>query len=285
MVLNKKVCIQSFSIFHCFPLGSYGRCLVPSFLSWPPFEKKKRKQYHWLFLPKESGSKSGHLCLTAWPHSGLASAWMAENWLLLRDGKDLEMFIDTKRKCHWKMGISSPWTVNTTNVYKYVMSDPDKKRVDSSILHCVNMYICMNKLPLTLYIPQMIGQGASIWLWSCTNRTQTTKHLESYLNIKSHAFGECKSSQRSTIIASPWNSTMASFGPKSAGRRGRWWWCSLLALRFTFCQMGGRQMGNADIEDGELKVWIYLYIFVWHFWFFSLFLRNVDFFQWIFAIF
>lgn len=46
-------------------------------------------------------------------------------------------------------------------------------------------------------------------------------------------------------------------------------WCSLLALRFTFCQMGGRQMGNADVEDGELKIWTCLYIFVWHFWCFS----------------
>ena len=64
----------------------------------------KKTQYHWLFFPKESGSKSRHFCLTAWPHSGLASAWMAENCLLLRDGKDLEMFIDTKKEVPLKNG-------------------------------------------------------------------------------------------------------------------------------------------------------------------------------------
>ena len=93
--LKKKFAFRVFpfsTVFHLDPMGDVGAF----FFILDCHSKKTR--YHWLFFPKESGFKSRHLCLTAWPHSGLASAWMAENCLLLRDGKDLEMFIDTKKE-------------------------------------------------------------------------------------------------------------------------------------------------------------------------------------------
>ncbi len=126
-----------------------------------------------------------------------------------------------------------------------------------SILLCYTVQICMYRCinSLSLYISQMMGQGASsFWLWSCTNRTQTTKHLESYLNNKKSRIRRMQIQSEKHHHRLPLTPRLHFLAPdqqgKGVGDDGVPSWHA----RFTFCQMGRRQMGNADTEDGELKI-------------------------------
>lgn len=112
------------------------------------------------------------------------------------------------------------------------------------------------------------------------------KTLKSPIWTKKVTHSENANPVREAPSSPPLNSTMASFGPKSAGHRGRWWMVFSPGPSFHVLPDGR----EADGKCGRWRWWtqnldMFIYFCLTLLMFFSLFLRNVDFFQWIFAFF